>query len=242
MKRLVPILLATFTALGASAFDDRFEEARTAYDQGLYAEAAQYYQTMLDDGIVNAEVHFNLANACYKAGDLPRAVWHYRKAWYTSPRDPDINANLSYALNTAGAVEPSPSRIARVFTALSQQEWGYDAIAGYLPLCALLFTGLLVRSARPAVLKLSLVPMAALLAAAGGWWQWRQFRERPEYVAVNSGVTALYAPVEGGTAYYTLPLAALVRQRNTDPKGWIEVDYDGKTGWVKTENLLLLSP
>jgi len=36
--------------------------------------------------------------------------------------------------------------------------------------------------------------------------------------------------------------AAIVRQRGTDPKGWIEIEYDGTTGWVKKDNILLLYP
>ncbi len=243
MKPLLLILMISLAgALNAHTFDEEFQQARTAYDSGQYAEAAEWYESMLSNGVVNAEVHYNLANACFKKGDLPTAIWHYRKAWYTAPRDPDINANLHFALNAAGAVEPAPSVITRLFSSLSKAEWEYMAIAGYLPLCGLLLMALLLRKARRAVLKLCLLPVAALLVSAGGWWHWLRYQQHPEAVVVHAGVTALYAPVAGGTAYYKLPLGALVRQRNTDPKGWSEVEYDGKTGWVKEDNILLLSP
>ena len=88
----------------------------------------------------------------------------------------------------------------------------------------------------------SLVPAAVLLLALAGWRYWGHLGKAPEAVVVKSGTTALYGPVEGSTAHFDVPLAALVRQRGFDPKGWIEIEYAGKTGWVKKSNILLLSP
>ena len=217
-------------------------EAQAAYDEGRYAEASMLYEELLGKGVGNMEVRYNLANAYFKNGDLPQAVWHYRKAGYAAPRDPDIQANLHFALNAAGAAEPAPGFIAKTLATLSQDEWIVVAIGGYIAFTLLLILGRLVRPARRAMAKLGLLPAALILVAAAGWWQGQQLQANPEWVVVKSGATALFGPVEGSTAHYKVPLAALVRQRSTDSKGWVEIEYDGKNGWLEDEYIQRISP
>ncbi len=242
MTRWFFILAILAAGFNARASDTLFHQAQSAYDEGRYEDAAQCYESILSNGVDNVEVHYNLGNALFKAGDLPGAVWHYRTAWYDAPRDPDINANLHFALNAAGAIESHPTVIERGLTSLSSREWIILAVGSYLALFILLFLAQLIRNARSALFRLCLVPALLLLIATGGWWYWRSFRLNPEVVVTKAGITALYGPVEGSTAHYKLPQGALVRQCGTDPKGWIEVEYDSKKGWIKADDIVSLCP
>jgi tetratricopeptide (TPR) repeat protein len=212
---------------------ERFISAQAAYDEGRYAEAAQLYGQLADNGVDNVELHYNLANAHFKNGNLPEAVLHYRKAWYKAPRDPDIRANLHFALNAVGAAEPTPSFLERLFNVLPQNGWIMAATGGYIALVLVLILGMLIRPAKRTLTKLSLLPAVLILLAAGGWWHWQKLTVNAEWVVVKSGATALFGPIEGSTAHYKIPLAALVRQHGIDSKGWIEIEYDGKKGWLK---------
>lgn len=242
MKRLLLILIAAGVSVSASAFDAMYRQGQTAYDEGRYDEAIRCYENIISNGAVNVEVHYNLANSLFKAGRLPEAVWHYRTAWYGAPRDPDITANLQFALSAVGAIEPHPSFMERSLTTLSAGEWVAVAVGSYLLLSILLILAFLLRSAQTTLRRLSLIPAVILLIAAWGWWQWRTLRVQPEAVVVSSGTTALFGPVEGATAHYKLPSGALVRLQGSDPKGWVEVEYDGKDGWVKMGDIKRLSP
>ena len=241
-KRCHTIAALALTLLSASAFEAPFHEAQAAYDAGRYVEARALYEGLLSNGVVNVEVHYNLANASFKKGDLPQAVWHYRKAWYLSPRDPDIRANLHFALNAAGAAAPAAGLPQRIFNTASTTEWLQVAIGSYLLFTLLVLLGILIRPAKRVLLQISLIPAALILVAAGGWWHWHGLQEHPEWVVVKSGATALYGPVDGSTAHYKLPLAALVRQQAVDPKGWVEVQYDGKKGWIHQDYIRPVSP
>jgi tetratricopeptide (TPR) repeat protein len=219
-----------------------FLKAQSAYDEGRYVEATMLYEELIGNGVNNVEVQYNLANACFKNGDLPEAVGHYRRAWYAAPRDPDIRANMQFALHAAGAIEPARPFLQRLFSTLSQNEWIRAAIAGYLAFTVLVLTGLLIRPAKRVLTRVSLLPAAIILLAAGGWWHWQQLKAQPEWVVVQSGTTALFGPVDGSTAHYKLPLAAIVRQKSIDAKGWLEIEYDAKTGWVKQNHIQRVSP
>lgn len=241
LRPLILIALV-FTAGTALANPEAFAKAQAAYDDGRYTEASMLYEEMLKSGINNVEVEYNLANAYFKNSELPQAVWHYRTAWYAAPRDPDIRANMQFALNAAGATEPATSLVDRLFNVLSQKEWIMAAIGGYILFTLFLILGQLIRPAKRTLRKLSLLPAALILVAAGGWWHWQELWLNPEWVVVKPAATALFGPVEGSTAHYPIPLAAIVRQRSEGSKGWIEIMYDEKKGWLKGEYINRVSP
>ncbi len=233
MRVLALILLLLAAAHPCFAQEETFLKAQEAYDDARYAEAAMLYESLLSNGVANVEVHYNLANACFKNGELPKAVWHYRKAWYGAPHDPDINANLSFALNAAGAIEPSGSFMRRFFLSRSLAGWIIVAVVGYTLLVLFLLLALFVQPARRLLLKLSLISSILILLGGAGWWHWNTFFAHPEWVVIKSEATALFGPVKGSTAHYKIPLGALVQQYGSDPKGWLEVEYDGKRGWIE---------
>lgn len=236
MKILISIIAALlFSALHTFASEETFAHAQSAYDDGRYAEASLLYEEMLSNGVDNVAVRYNLANAYFKNAQLPEAVWHYRKAWYAAPRDPDIRANMHFALNAAGAIDPSPGFIEKTLFLLSQNEWIITAVGAYLLFMLLLILSQLIRPAKRTLGKLSLIPAALILVATGGWWQWQQFKSAPEAVVFKTGATALFGPLEGSTAHYRVPLAAIVQQHGSDAKGWVDIEYDGKRGWLKEE-------
>lgn len=240
IKHIIAALLLCSFSVGAQ--EEPFRQAQTAYDNGRYAEAVLLYDGLLNEGVDNPEVHYNLANACFKDSDLPKAVLHYRRAWYELPRDPDIKANLHFALNAAGAIERKPGFAERVLSTLSYQEWILAATAGYLLLSLLILLLLITKGSRRLLFKLCLIPGTILLLSIFGWLQWKQLQANPEWVVSKTEATALFGPVDGSTAHFKLPIGALVRQSNVDPKGWIEVEYDGKQGWLKTEYITPVSP
>ena len=244
MKTL-PVILAALSLLWAhpcAAFDSSFAEAQEAYDAGDYKKAASLYESLLNAGAANPEVHYNLANACFKLNELPTAVWHYRKAWYSAPHDPDIRANLHFALTATGAIEPAPGIIERVYTLLPVNDWITLATIAYLLLTALLLLWLLIPFRRTFLLRLCLIPITLLLLSGSAWHYWHRLSLHPEWVVIRNDATALFGPIQGSTAHYRIPLGALTRQRSANAKGWIEIEYDGKRGWIQKEYIKRISP
>jgi tetratricopeptide (TPR) repeat protein len=237
----IPVALLC-SAVSVVAFDETFDQAQAAYDEGRYAEASILYENLLSNNVRNIEVEYNLANACFKNGELPQAVLHYRKAWYSAPRDPDIRANMNFALSAAGTIEPAAELTGKFFNMLSKNEWVMAAIGSYILFTLLMVLGMLIRPAKRMLAKLSLLPAALILISAGGWWHWHQLRTNPEWIVVKSGTTALFGPMTGSTAHYSIPLASIVRQQSTDSKGWVEIEYDGKKGWVEQQYIQRVSP
>ena len=73
------------------------ETANQAYDEADYALASRSYQQLVDQGVVDVALFYNLGNSYYKLGDWGRAIVNYRRALVVAPRDGDIQTNLALA-------------------------------------------------------------------------------------------------------------------------------------------------
>jgi len=62
-----------------------------------FSVAAQKYQTLVDSGVTNGRLYFNLANAQIHTGDLGRAIANYQRAATLLPGNRSVRANLRYA-------------------------------------------------------------------------------------------------------------------------------------------------
>ena len=243
MKKLGFILgvLIGLVAIADADPASLFVQAAKAYDAGNYAEAISYYNTLQSNGVTNVELEYNLANAYFKSGNLPLAVLHYRRAWYEAPRDPDVAANLKFALGAAGAKEPASGFLNEMLHALSQHEWIVLGSIFYLFFMLVLWLAVLRPSWRFILFRAALFPLAICLFSGAGWWSWNQLERFPEWVVTKAGATTFYSPVEGSTAHYKVPKGALVRQEALQP-GWVKIEYDKQSGWLDRAYVEPVSP
>lgn len=76
---------------------DAMFTANELYEMGQFAQAAQAYEQLADQGYADAALFYNLGNAYYKQGDYGRSIVNYRRAQQLAPRDSDIETNLALA-------------------------------------------------------------------------------------------------------------------------------------------------
>ncbi len=69
-----------------------------------FAKAAQKYQLLVDSGIRNSGLYFNLGNAYLQGGKLGYAIANYERARLLDPADRQVAANLQAASEQAGVV------------------------------------------------------------------------------------------------------------------------------------------
>lgn len=71
--------------------------ANQDYEAGRFEQAIAGYEAIIEAGIHNSDIYYNLGNAYFKQGDLGWAILNYRRAQYLDPRDGDIANNLNVA-------------------------------------------------------------------------------------------------------------------------------------------------
>jgi uncharacterized protein YgiM (DUF1202 family) len=241
----VQALLGAFIVFGllcsvrAAAPETRFEEANGLFERGDFPAAATAYQQVLADGQGSVALFFNLGNALFKAGEFGQAIYFYRQAERSSPRDPDVRANLQFARKEiAGAFAPAKSGWKRFFQVLSESEWAWlAALFG-----TVWFVLLALREVLPQLRVQLQVParIAAIVAIVFGiccGLSHNAWSVVNEAVIVAEKVNARYGPLADSKAAFILKDGEEVSL--TGEKGdWIRVnDSTGRSGWVQRSDL-----
>jgi len=80
---------------------DALNAANQLYLAGNIQEAKLIYEQLVEQGIRNDALFYNLGNAFLSEGDTGRAILNYQRAAQISPRDVQIKTNLSIARQTS---------------------------------------------------------------------------------------------------------------------------------------------
>jgi tetratricopeptide (TPR) repeat protein len=89
-------LMLVASPVGAQELEAIFERGNEAYAEGRWNDAADAYRELLTAQVVDARVHFNLANAEFRLGRLGPAILNYEKSRKLEPSDAEIQENLEY--------------------------------------------------------------------------------------------------------------------------------------------------
>jgi tetratricopeptide (TPR) repeat protein len=232
---------ATAAAIGdpVAAFD----QANRLYEQSKFAEAAAAYQKLLESGQVSPAVYFNLGNALFKAGQVGRAIVHYRLAEQLAPRDPDIRANLQFVRKSVGGPASRRSDWWRGWIQrLTLGEWTVLATAGFW----IWFLLLTLKQSKPAWQQ-SLRGYTATAGVTAGILIACLTLALNDRLRIQSGVViAAEAAVRNGPVEVS-PVSFTARDGTEltilDTKGdWLQVtDRANRTGWVRGGQVLVLS-
>ena len=214
----------------------------------LYAGSLLHFErAVLDGGIRNGKLYYNIGNTYYRLGEIGYAILNYRRALRLMPTDTNLLQNLGYArsrrLDTIEEAEekqalalvlfwhyrlPFRVRLA-VFTVCIGLFWicaGIKFIFGRK-----VYTWLLVIIAIPAVIFL-----ASLIADSIGG--------HDEGVIVAKAVIARKGNAETYQPSFSEPLHAgtefaLIERRG----GWLYIELlDGRKSWIREESSELLFP
>ena len=243
-----------------------FERANAAYEAGNYAGAIDDYTRVVDAGVAVPDLFYNLGNACFKQGDLGRAVLWYERARRLAPRDPDVRENLGLtrSLLRDKQLVVSEPRWRHLLLA-----WHHDTTVGesagiasalyvLFVLCAMGFVFRETDAVSRAYVKISLLSpgrllgldktqdlgMAVVIVAivgsvfgASAVSKVRAERTRATGVVLSEEVSVFSGPSHDASVQFKVHEGTLVTVRDARP-GWVRVDLPGDlSGWVDETSL-----
>jgi len=111
--RLILIFLMIPTFIFANEYKDIFEKANSSYKKGEYEKAISLYSVLVNKGIKDDSLFYNMGNSYTKLNKYGYAILYYEKALDINPDDQDTISNLKLVnsknidkiLDTSGKVE-----------------------------------------------------------------------------------------------------------------------------------------
>lgn len=248
------VLLAPHREVFAQALADFAEAQEIQKDQPdrarrLFRQAAQRFQGIVSGGVVSGRLEYNLANSHLQAGDLGRAILHYRRAEQLIPQNQMLVENLKVArqrcLTTIQRTRRSTLMRSLFFWHFQTSESGrmMTAVGAYLLFWLLLTIRTIVSARFLALLAIAaaIVAAASTISVASSRWS---DRHAPEGVVTSMDVVVYKGPGTGWQRKFEQPLqpgVEFVLQENTH-RGWWELTLaDGKSGWIEARDAELIS-
>ena len=218
----------------ASQLEDEAQSAE------LYRKALIRFNKLVEDGVVNGKLYYNLGNTYFQLHDLGRAVLNYRRALQYLPEDDNLRQNL-LAARSQQQDRIEPKQEAMIAKALFF--WHYDlSPRTRLILLAManlaLWGGLGLRIYRQQGLWWPLVVALLLAMMMGGSFLYERFGREASGVLV---ATETMARKGDGLAYgpsFSAPLHAGLEFSLVEKRGeWLYIELvDGRRCWVPTDS------
>jgi tetratricopeptide (TPR) repeat protein len=239
---LIPLFEAQADLASATAL---FQKGNQSYEDGRFEQAVEEYEKILNLGVKNFRVFYNLGNAYFRQNQLGKAVLNYRRALALEPRDEDVQANLSFAkLFTLDKIEEQKinplSNLLHWFLDL----WSLDELA---LLSSLFYTlsmalGILMifrRSRR--YLRIGFVAFLILLAIFGSSLFAKIYFESLDYgVVIVLQVQVRSGPGDDYILQFT-GHEGLEFRVDEEAEGWYRISLpNGIRGWIPEETVEII--
>lgn len=246
IKTILLLTLLVFRLPGQSGMGHFYEQGNQAYREGNYQSALEWYGKILSAGYESSQVYYNIGNCYYKLGSVGRAILFYEKARKLNPRDREILFNLELAnLKVIDRIEAPPQfflfhwwETVKTYFSLSQLTRLAAILFGAAIFTLIAF--LFFREHRLRRVILSALIVVGVLALFSAYLLVINAREESTHIqgiVLVSSVNVLSAPNENSTDVFVLHEGVKVTLQEQRGE-WVLITLpDGKSGWMKRENL-----
>lgn len=219
-----------------------YRQGNLLYEGGKYAEASRTYERIIERGIRNGHVYYNLGNAYYKQDQIGRAILAYERATRLMPRDVDLKSNLDLAnertIDQIAVDVPWFGRQALDAVTVNQATAAATA-AGFLTSLALVIYLLTTRPRARSAAAYALLVTSLVLLMAIGFMSIKIYDvlENRSGIVLSPAAIVRTSPDASSEPVFTLHEGArvqLVEHRDE----WTRIRLpDGKNGWLSWEDL-----
>lgn len=253
MKRYILLLVTLLLTIGTTltAQDTRqilIQEAADAYQLKNYSKSITLYEQLLAEGD-NANLYYNLANACFKSNQISVAILNYERALRLNPSDEDIQFNLAVAKSKlVDKIEPiEPFIMTRwirdIRELYASDQWAVGSIVCFILLLACISiyifgTRLWVRKTGFFTALLFLLFWGSTLSLSHSAKAMAQAKDQA--ILMSGTVTVKSAPDKSGTDLFVIHEGVKL-QILSQIGEWSEIKIeDGNIGWVETQTFEII--
>ena len=212
-----------------------------------FRTAAAKFQLLVDAGLQNGRLYYDLGNAYLEAGQVGRAILNYRRAQKLIQDDGRLTANLQYARQLRRNQLPESGEQAFLRTLFF---WHYGtslrgraiaAVAVWIAFWGLMILGTFAPRLRWRYVVMPLLAASLILAASATVSMFADARQRAGVVVMDN-VTVRKGNGEGFEPQFKEQLHEGVEfdvlETRTD---WLLIQLpDGKTGWIRSREAGLI--
>lgn len=246
---LACLLTVTSTPANSQDMGTLFSEGNRLYQNGMYVEALEKYNEILDRGLESGELYYNIGNVHYKLQNPGFAVLNYERARRFMPEDDDLLNNFDLvAISLADRITPLPEifyvRFWNTFrTLMGNSAWkALFASAWIFSILNLILLLFIRQNQVKKILKTGAVCGVLVITVAAAALITNSVTDKPglDAVIMAQEVNVFSSPSEAGTEIFLIHEGTIVRIKRTQ-SDWIEISLlDGKVGWIQENSVEII--
>jgi len=250
MKQIIYVLIILGSIVGSAQNFAIFEQANALYNDGKYAESIDKYNTILDTENHSIELYFNLGNAHYKLNNIAPSIYFYEKALQLSPNDEEIKSNLAFAKNmTIDAIDNIPltglSKIVnKVTNTMNFDNWAKISVGlvfCFVVLFLLYYFAYSTINKRLAFIGSLTTLCLVFISLAFAFHKYNLVKNDRPAIVFEQESKIKSEPNSRSEESFRLHEGTKVQVLDT-VNNWSKIKLsDGKTGWVSTDEIKMLS-
>ncbi len=245
--RTTLFILAVFVPLIllADGAKTLFQHATEEYEKQNYDSSIALLDSLLDAGLESPELYYNLGNAWFKLGEVPKAILYYEKAKKLAPNDPDIIYNLELA-NTriADKIEPVPEFFLtkwwkRAINFFNEDQWMLINVLsfGLMLIFAVLFFVAHSKRNKQIGFYMGLVFLfISLMTGFMGYSNYKNLSTHNSAIVFTPTVNVKSSPTANANTIFVIHQGTKVELID-QLKDWYRIKLaNGSVGWIKEED------
>ena len=216
-----------------------------------FRAAAERYQRLVDQGIRNSELFFNLGNAWHQSGDATKAIVNYHRALWLNPAMAKARRNLQNIKQQKSATNTPPSEAIKppLFSIeglksnlLVGADWvGWNTMVAVFAVASILFWGLAcmktVKRKFPAI-RWAVIPLI-LMCICGLGLYWTQTGDSDLAIVTTDVIELRSGDGNEFPIKATLESSAGTAVKiKAERQSWLQIELpNGKSGWTPEKSL-----
>jgi len=246
---LVVLLLVAITSALPAIFsrEEIFQRGVTAYEERNYELALQSFQHLEEEGVVSAELFYNIGNTYFRLDTLGYAILYYKKGLRIDPANQLLNNNLNYLLSLTqdrqNVEDPNP--FLRFI----------NDLVFVLPLNSLFIITLIIFALiilmtniiiifyhrKEKTIPLFIITILVIAFALSGYisfYRWQVFNDDRDAVLIASSTTGYSGPAEDYTNIFRIHEGMIFKVNNSSAN-WSQITLpSGITGWIRNDTFV----
>jgi len=99
MKKFILLLmLISINLVATNKIDEVFQTASQSYENKDFAQSLQQFLSIENEGIINADLYYNIGNCYFRLNQIGKAILYYEKALKVDSHHNAAKRNLKYVL------------------------------------------------------------------------------------------------------------------------------------------------
>jgi len=247
---LILIIISAFALFAQNRNDEIFRKAVSAYETKDFSNSLKLFRSLENNGVVNADLFYNIGNCYFRQNKLGLAILYYKKALKVNSSLQPANRNLKYALTftkdkqTLEKEDSISLFFHKIFNLFSLN---LLAIILFILFVLIIFTiNLMIlrfrgREKTVPVFFLFIFITLFILFGILGYLKWKNFHSVNEAVLLSQSAIGYSGPNEDFTRVFTVHEGMIFTLEKTE-NGWSLVKLpNGLGGWIKNDTFQRVS-